>query len=147
MENSFFDRTLSALDQARLQGMLARRQDGHPASASVLAELLDAAEIVPPAEVPGDVATMRSRVLLCDGATGRDFEVTLRYPGAADAAEDAEAAAKTDNSVTVLTPLGLALLGCRVGDPLVWQGADGALVRARFKTLLYQPEAAGDLLD
>jgi regulator of nucleoside diphosphate kinase len=138
MENSFFDRTLTALDHARLQGMLSRRHDHHPASVSALAELLDAAEIVPPAEVPANVATMRSQVLLSDAGTGRDFEVMLRYP---------EDAVEREGSVNVLTPIGLALLGSKVGDEVVWQGADGVPVRAQLKAMVYQPEAAGDLLD
>lgn len=132
MENSFFERTLTELDHARLQGMVSRN---HPASA--LAELLDAAEIVASADVPATVATMRSQVLLTDTSSGQDFEVALSYPDEADTRE---------GRISVLSPIGLALLGRKVGDHPVWLGADGTATHAQFKALLFQPEAAGELL-
>lgn len=142
MENSFFDRTLTQLDQARLQGMISRlyRSQADSAahhSASALAELLDAAEIVTPSDVPSHVATMRSQVLLTDAHSGQDFEVLLSYPDDADT---------QDNRVSVLSPIGLAVLGCKVGEDAVWQGSGGTEVRARLKAVQFQPEAAGELL-
>lgn len=156
MDNAFFDRTLTALDHARLQGMLARALDLPAAGAGTLAELLDAADIVPSEEVPRDVATMRSKVLLCDARSGEDFQVMLHYPAGVDAVEDASEAGEVGEAkdghtlgarVNVLTPIGLALLGSKVGDDLSWQGATGAATHARFKAMVYQPEAAGDWLD
>lgn len=143
MDNSFFDRTLTALDHARLQGILSRDQDLPPAAANALAELLDAAEIVSSETLPNDIATMRSQVRLCNAHTGQDFEVLLRYPHG----EVAEDGGGSGASVNVLTPLGLALLGSKVGDDLVWSGAGGAPTGAKFKAMVYQPEAAGDWLD
>ncbi len=143
MDNSFFDRTLTALDHARLQGILSRDQALPPAGARALAELLDAAEIVPSEALPSDVATMRSQVRLCDAQTGEDFEVLLRYPNG----EVSEDTGGLGANVNVLTPIGLALLGSKVGDDLVWLGAGGAPTRAKFKAMVYQPEAAGDWLD
>ena len=132
MKNAFFERTLTELDHARLLGMISRNHD-----ASELAELLDAAEIVASADVPCTVATMRSQVLLTDTSSGRDFEVVLNYPDEADTRE---------GRISVLSPIGLALLGCKVGDHPVWHRADGTQTHALFKALLFQPEAAGQFL-
>jgi hypothetical protein len=60
MDSSFFYRTLTRLDQARLQGLVSRSTANHDA----LSELLDAAEIVDSADIRSCVCTMRSKVLL-----------------------------------------------------------------------------------
>jgi regulator of nucleoside diphosphate kinase len=88
---------------------------------------------VPPAEVPPDVVTMNSRVALRDEATGEVTVCTLVYP---------EHAAPGEGRVSVLSPLGIALYGARVGEEICWMAA-GEPRAARVKMLLYQPEAAG----
>ena len=77
---------------------------------------------------------MNSRVRLLDLDSGDAIAVSLAFPSG-PAAQDA--------SVPVLSPLGLALLGCREGDVMEWRMPDG-LRRLRVDSVLYQPEAAGD---
>jgi regulator of nucleoside diphosphate kinase len=94
---------------------------------------LDRAEAVRPQEVPPDVITMNSKLRLTDLATGQQRVVTLVYPDRADTAD----------CVSILSPLGTALLGYRVGDEIEWETPTG-LLHLRIDELLYQPEAAGN---
>ena len=94
---------------------------------------LDRAQAVRPQDVPSDVITMNSKLRMTDLATGQQRVVTLVYP---DKAID-------DDSVSILSPLGTALLGYRVGDEIRWETPTGSL-HLRIDELLYQPEAAGD---
>jgi regulator of nucleoside diphosphate kinase len=92
------------------------------------------AKIVAPTKVPGDVITMNSTVLLQDMETGDEMEYTLVFP------EDAD---MTKGKVSVLAPIGTAMLGYRVGDEFTWEVPAGTR-RLLVKKIIYQPEAAGD---
>lgn len=94
---------------------------------------LDRARAVRPQDVPPDVITMNSKLRMTDLATGQQRIVTLVYP---DQANDQE-------RVSILSPLGTALLGYRVGDEIRWETPAGSL-HLRIEELLYQPEAAGN---
>ena len=98
------------------------------------AELLRA-QVVPRADIPADVVTMNSRVVFENERTGERREVTLVYPGSADI--DA-------GKISVLVPVGTALLGLRVGQSIDWELAGGEKQRYRIATVPYQPEAAGE---
>jgi regulator of nucleoside diphosphate kinase len=95
---------------------------------------LDLAETVSPEEVPGDVITMRSKVRLKDLTTGEEMVYTLAFPSEANFDE---------GRISVLAPVGTAMLGYRVGSRIEWQVPSG-LRRLRVEEILYQPEAAGD---
>lgn len=95
---------------------------------------LDRSKVVGPAEVSSGVVTMRSRVRFQDLNTRESETYTLVYPGEADIDE---------GKLSVLAPLGTALLGTRVGQ-IVRFGAPGGVRRLRIQKILYQPEAAGD---
>lgn len=85
-------------------------------------------------EVPPDLVTMNSTVELCDLETG-EFEIfTLVYPEHADAARE---------RLSVLAPLGRAVLGAHVGDRIKVKVPSGWR-RIRVEGLRYQPENAGD---
>src|SRR5918912_2563803 len=99
-----------------------------------LAHELDRAETVMPEEVPGDLITMRSKVRLKDMNTGEEMVYTLVFPAEADSG---------NGKISVLAPIGTAMLGYRVGDLIEWQVPSG-LRKLKVKELLYQPEAAGD---
>ena len=98
------------------------------------AELLRA-NVVPRDKIPPDVVTMNSRVVFENQSSGERREVTLVYPGSADI--DA-------GKVSVLVPVGTALLGMRVGQSIDWEGPGGARQRYRIAAVPYQPEAAGE---
>lgn len=98
-----------------------------------LEEELARARIVPPSEIPPDVVTMNSRVLFEDEATGARREVTLVYPRDADI--DA-------GRISILVPVGTALLGLSVGQSIDWILPSGRKHRYRVIALPHQPEAA-----
>jgi regulator of nucleoside diphosphate kinase len=97
-----------------------------------LAERLDDAEVLEPSQVPADVVTMRSRVRVLDAVTGEEATYTICYP--ADATGSSE-------RLSVLAPIGTALLGNRQGDIVRWPVPGGVRV-LKIVALLHQPEAA-----
>ena len=123
---------VNSLDFARLQPLLT----GGFVDAAVLRlrAFLDQARKVAPRRVPPDVVTMNSRVTLAS-VDGHRQVVTLAYPQEASAER---------GRVSVLAPLGRALLGARVGE-LVRVEVPGAAPRElRVAGIEYQPESAGD---
>ena len=129
-------RTLNELDHVRIAKLV---DAGNPAHAAVQA-LLDNADLVAPAEMAPDVVTMRSRVRVAEaaGAAGAPArELTLAYPAEADAAQ---------GQVSVLSPIGTALLGAKVGEVAHWTLPDGRAAALRVEALLFQPEASGEYL-
>lgn len=104
---------------------------GDSDAAARLGTELARASTVPSAHVPVDVVTMNSRVVFED-ETGARREVLLVYPPAADGSRD---------RVSVLSPVGTALLGLVVGETIDWPIGDGATRRLRIIAVLYQPES------
>lgn len=121
---------ISDTDQHRLLALL----DLHDSSAAEqLSAELHRAEIVEQRRVPADVVTMNTEVVYEDCETATQRTVKLVYPQDADAAR---------GRVSVLAPIGSALLGLRVGQTISWQVPTGTK-RIRVVALTYQPEAAG----
>lgn len=92
------------------------------------------AVVVPSASVRPDVVTMNSRVRF-EVIGKRTYDRTLVYPWDAD---------EETGRISVLSPLGSALLGLSVGDTMTWALPDGTAVDVRVLEVLFQPEAAGD---
>lgn len=101
-----------------------------------LASELARADIVDAREVPPDVVTMNSRVLFEDVTAGKTAEVTIVFPQDADV-ERAR--------VSVLAPVGTALLGLAEGDSIVWPFPDGSSHCLRVLEVTFQPESEQDL--
>lgn len=99
-----------------------------------LEEELERAETVAPEKVPADVITMRSKVRLRDLNTGEEMVYTLVFPSEANFEE---------GKISVLAPVGTAMLGYRVGSLIEWEVPSGHR-RLKVEELIYQPEAAGD---
>lgn len=99
-----------------------------------LADELGRAEVVAPERVRPDVVTMNSRVRYRDETAGVEREVTVVFPAEADVASA---------RVSVLAPVGSALLGLAVGDTIDWPMPEGRSRRLRVVSVPYQPEAAG----
>ncbi len=95
---------------------------------------LDRARVVAPQEVPEDVVTMNSKVRLIDVETGEHMDIALVFPEDADAAEGA---------VSILAPVGTAIIGYSQGDTIEWPTPSGART-FRIERVLFQPEAAGE---
>ena len=129
---------LSSFDLERLRELITvARTFGMPSAGQCL-DLLDSelarAYIVEPRNVPPDLITMNSKVRLCHVGTGESRVVALVFP------KDAEAYAENES---VLSPLGAAMLGYRVGGTFEVSSAQGSN-QYRVEQILYQPEAAGD---
>lgn len=127
-------RVLTAIDARRLRAMLATRAARNSPLAAVLEREIDRADIVAALTIPSDVITMNSRVL-CVGQP-RPRELQLVYPW--DASSEL-------GKISVLSELGLALLGNRIGARIRATSWLGASVTWGLSQLLYQPEEAGDL--
>jgi regulator of nucleoside diphosphate kinase len=110
-------------------------QNDTSASAALEAEL-QRATVVKPAVVPPDVVTMDSELVYEDIDTHTRRQVRLVYPKDADASH---------GRVSVLAPIGSALLGLRVGQSIEWVVPNGRK-RIRVVEIRYQPEASGDTM-
>ena len=122
---------ISNTDHDRLLSLV----DLHDTPASErLAGELHRAVIVEPRAVPADIVTMNSLVVYEDCETFQRRKVELVYPKDADAAR---------GRVSVLAPIGSALLGLRVGQTIEWEVPTGKK-RIRVLEVHYQPEACGD---
>lgn len=110
-------------------------QNDTSASAALEAEL-QRATVVKPGVLPPDVVTMNSEVVYEDCETLARRQVRLVYPKDADARL---------GRVSVLAPIGSALLGLRVGQSIEWAVPNG-IKRIRVVEIRYQPEASGDTM-
>jgi regulator of nucleoside diphosphate kinase len=129
---------LTAQDYNRLRHLLAeltRQARGMRAGLEALEEILDLARVVHPEKVPGNVVTMNSRVLYEDVQTRERGTVTIVYPADADS---------TSGRISVLSPVGAALLGESEGHEVELPLPHGHTRRIRINDVLYQPEAQGD---
>ena len=129
---------ITTQDHQRLSRLVAGYGRRAPAAASgseTLAELLDAGRIVPPQDIPGDVVTMNSQVLYQDLETGKLHEVRVVYP------EDANLAV---GHISVLSPVGAALLGLAAGDETVLPLPHGRSACIHICKVVWQPEANGE---
>ena len=124
--------TVSTLDLSRLEALLANSDE--PA-ADALQDELDRAKVLDPERMPPDVVTMHSSVRFVVEETGEEFEKTLCFPR--------EVAGQAD-AVSVLAPLGSALLGLAVGQVIDWPVPGGKTRRVRILDIPYQPERAGE---
>lgn len=123
------ERVLTELDHARLN-KLGSAQLPHD-----LADELQAVDLVASQEVTPDIVTMNSEVeLVLSGQDGRQ-RLTLCYP------RDAQPGV---GCISVLSPIGAALLGRRVGDTIHWRMPSGEERQAELAAILFQPEASGD---
>lgn len=128
---------ITDFDMQRLEGLIesvGARPSRDRKYLEELAEELLIAEVVDPIDIPPDVITMNSKVCLQDLDSGEDLVYTLVFPGDADL---------ESGRISVLAPVGTAMIGYRKGDRITWS-VPGGLKRLKVKKILYQPEAAGD---
>ena len=128
---------VTTFDMNRLFAMIEQlRKTGFRETANLekLEEELARSDEVAPSEVAADVVTMNSRVRLQDEASGQTLECNLVFPSEADASA---------NRISIVAPLGTAILGYRVGDTVTWPMPGGER-QYKIVEIAYQPEAAGD---
>ncbi len=122
------ERTLTPLDHIRLTRIASPAQQA-------MEQLLANCDLVAAPVISPDVVTMYSQVLLADLRGGEPRKLTLCYPA------DAE---PENGFISVLSPVGLGLLGLRVGSVARWTLPDGSQREAEIRAVLFQPEASGD---
>ncbi|HYQ15901.1 MAG TPA: nucleoside diphosphate kinase regulator [Polyangiaceae bacterium] len=128
-------RTMTEFDLRRLDALLQRVRDQvrPPATLSVLEREVAQAVAVKPEEVPATVVTMNSEVEVVDLSNGERRSITVVFPALAGI----EA-----GRISVLAPLGTALIGSREGACVAWQTPRG-LKQLQVARVVFQPEAAG----
>jgi regulator of nucleoside diphosphate kinase len=123
------ERLLTELDHVRLTKLLDAKSHNN------LEALLDNAELVESRDVPADIVTMHSQVTIVDARTGHRDQMTLCYPREADPAK---------GFLSVLSPVGMSLIGLRLGATATWKTPGGEEGSAKVAEILYQPEASGE---
>ena len=127
--------TISSRDFDRLDQLLASiKGDGQKNIAALRSELTRA-EVVETEKMPAGVVAMNSRSRLLNESTGKTHELTLVYPKDADG---------TVGKVSILAPVGSALLGLSAGQSIDWTMPDGNIARLKVLEVIRQPEVAGD---
>lgn len=125
---------ISETDLDRLDNLL----DSLPGTAvpgrAELEEELGRAEVLKPMEIPGTVVTMNSTVRFRVTTSAEEFQLTLVYPKDMD---------NSGQTISILAPVGSALLGLSEGDQIEWPKPGGGTLHVRIEEVLYQPERAG----
>jgi regulator of nucleoside diphosphate kinase len=128
---------ITEFDLQRLCKLIREAQHTNYRGSEYLDELraeLNRAQIVPSQAVSQEVVTMNSIVVLLDPLTRKEETYTLVFPEDADIGQ---------GKISILAPIGTAMLGCEVGDSFESKVPAGKR-RMKVKQIVYQPEAAGD---
>lgn len=126
---------VSALDAERLERLLdSLPSNGHAGKANLEAELARA-DVVDSQHIPPTVVTMNSTVSFKVQGSSDEFQLTLVYPKDVDDLGD---------KISILAPVGSALLGLSQGDEIEWPAPGGGVLQVRIEEVVYQPERAGE---
>jgi regulator of nucleoside diphosphate kinase len=120
----------------RLQSIIDNHRSASPKikeQITMLEQELDKAVVVEPKDIPSDVVTMNTKLRLRDEDSGEERVISLVFPSDANFEK---------NRISILAPVGTALLGYREGDIVEWNVPSGTK-SFRIMETLYQPEAAG----
>ena len=99
-----------------------------------LAGEIEKASVVRSDQIPSDVITLNSTARLVDQETNEEMIYSLVFPEDADTSQ---------GKISILAPIGTAMLGYKVGDTFEWDTPGGTRI-IHVKEILYQPEASGD---
>ena len=126
--------TMSSLDEARLERLLESDAYRQLPGVDALLSEMERANVVRPVDMPPDVVTMNSTIRFVDDSNGAEFVYTIVYP--ADAGKP--------DTISVLAPVGSALLGLSVGQSIAWRVPGGRELDLRVLAVVRQPEAMGE---
>lgn len=127
---------VTEFDQSRLRNLLegVRRWNARDRThVDDLEAELDRADVVLPVDVPSDVVTMNSEVAVRDLDSNEEMTFAVVFPSDADV---------NRRRISILAPIGTAVLGSRVGDMIDWR-VPGRSRRLKIERVIFQPEAAG----
>jgi regulator of nucleoside diphosphate kinase len=126
---------VSERDAERLEALLAKLPPGSFPGKEALEAELERAELVAPEEVPPDVVTMNSTIRFRVESSDEEFTLRLVYPKDVD---------ESGGTISVLAPVGSALLGLKQGDEIEWPRPGGGTLKVKLVEIVYQPERAGE---
>lgn len=126
---------VSTVDYQRLHSLLDGLPGPNTAVKDHLLGELERADVVEPDEMPPTVVTMNSKVRFMLENSREEFCMNLVYP------KDVG----SNDTLSVLSPVGSALLGLKEGDCIEWRHPAGALLSVKVLGVEYQPERAGEL--
>lgn len=126
---------LTKIDLERLERLIENTPTAQfPGKAALEAEL-ERAEVVEPSAIAPTVVTMNSTVRFRELPAGSEFNRTLVYPR--DAGKE--------GTISILAPVGTALLGLKVGDEIEWPSPKGTTITVCIEEIVFQPERAGEM--
>ncbi|WP_296805986.1 nucleoside diphosphate kinase regulator [Thiocapsa sp.] len=126
---------LSNTDAERLERLLDSIDEADfPGKADLEAEL-SRAVVVDAKDIPPKVVTMRSTVKFRIESSSEERCLTLVYPSDVD---------DSGRTISILAPVGSALLGLSEGDEIDWPKPGGGTLRVRIEEVTYQPERSGE---
>ncbi len=128
---------ISSLDAVRLEKMIGSLRDGAFPGKDELEDELARATIMDPKDMPHTVVTMNSTVRFRVTTAETEFTLTLVYPNDIDS---------SGTKISILAPVGSALLGLSQGDEIEWPKPGGGVLHVRIEEVTYQPERAGEYL-
>lgn len=126
---------ISSRDAARLDALLESLPTAAFPGRAELEKELSRARIVEPEEVPASIVTMNSTVKFRVESSSEVFSLDLVYPKDMDS---------SSSKISILAPVGSALLGLSQGDEIEWPEPGGGSLRVRVEEIVYQPERAGE---
>ena len=126
---------ITTLDAVRLEKMMASLDNSQFPGKDELQDELDRADIVEPQAMPANIVTMNSTVKFQVESSDKAFSLTLVYPWDVDGSNE---------KISILAPVGSALLGLREGDQMVWPKPGGGSLQVRVLEVTYQPERSND---
>ena len=129
---------LTKYDLGQLRQLIAdltQRARGIEVGVDALEEILDLGRVVPPQDIPRDIVTMNSKVVFEDLESHEQREAVIAYPRDAD---------PQSGKISVLSPVGIALLGLAEGAETELPLPHGRTARIRIREVSYQPEAHGE---
>jgi regulator of nucleoside diphosphate kinase len=127
---------VTEFDQSRLRNLLEGTRQWNArdrAHVDHLESELNRAQVVPPVNVPPDVVTMNSEIVVRDMDSNEELTFAVVFPSDADV---------NRQKISILAPIGTAVLGYRAGDMIEWN-VPGRRRRLRIERVVFQPEAAG----
>lgn len=124
---------ITTLDHTRISKLI--RRNGLDGKLSYLEEKLGLASLIDSEKTPSNLVTMNSEVILKDGDSGSSFNLRLVY----------QITPIYGTQVSVLSPLGNAILGSTEDETISYLTRDNELKTVTIEKLIFQPEAAGQL--
>jgi|SRR5699024_174066 len=125
--------TVTRLDMQRLEQMLDNLDD-YDAAAEALEAELARATFIGHTEIADTIVTMNSKVHFYEKTSAAEHQLTLTYPEQGGVA----------GNVSILAPIGMALLGLSEGQTIDWQTPKGKTLQLKVHKVEYQPEAQGE---